>query len=504
MEPPPMILPKGIVFNIDRVYKEVASYTVVPPEKIYEYWHVYTTTFGKLKDPTANRLENFWWHVMGSDRSLLPGPILARIFEQISNGPTFVPLRGPPNRYEGPSIPTMFKKIGAAGSQAEASDRQSPGGKGSPDKTETFKAMASSSLKPPPSHPILKKPRGPSSAGPRPTARFVSPAGSDAEDDKKESEADSSTSAAGTTDNQPKSASTSTTSTTSTTRDRLKRPVGGMAKKKIVASSSSKRRPAMPRRQSSQSSATGSEVGSREERSSLTSRYLGSQRSVSPIAEKPGKGITTKAKDDPGRLSAKAISKHPVATAGTTESEKSQVAAPTQVRPGVTQGDVPETHPAKSKSKDKGKEAIYEKSRMAEGSVEAPHRRSDAQERAHPEMKAPPMARCRSDIGAFQRGAGDSRPVRRVPPQGLTSTTTATTSNVAAHGTIIEFDENAPARAIATAIQNDMPEEGLRRSGSTATSAPTAPSNTPSVPLGRSKSQLTLLLERQNDKKSRR
>lgn len=39
MDPPPMILPKGIVFNIDRVYKEVANYTTVPPEKIYEYWH---------------------------------------------------------------------------------------------------------------------------------------------------------------------------------------------------------------------------------------------------------------------------------------------------------------------------------------------------------------------------------------------------------------------------------------------------------------------------------
>jgi hypothetical protein len=39
MEPPSMILPKGIVLNIDRVYKEVASYSVVPPEKIYEYWH---------------------------------------------------------------------------------------------------------------------------------------------------------------------------------------------------------------------------------------------------------------------------------------------------------------------------------------------------------------------------------------------------------------------------------------------------------------------------------
>jgi hypothetical protein len=45
MESPPMILPKGIVFNIDRVYKEVASYSVVPPEKIYEYWHGTENTF---------------------------------------------------------------------------------------------------------------------------------------------------------------------------------------------------------------------------------------------------------------------------------------------------------------------------------------------------------------------------------------------------------------------------------------------------------------------------
>lgn len=34
-----MILPKGIVFNIDRVYKEVASFPIVPLEKIWEYWH---------------------------------------------------------------------------------------------------------------------------------------------------------------------------------------------------------------------------------------------------------------------------------------------------------------------------------------------------------------------------------------------------------------------------------------------------------------------------------
>ncbi|ORY60600.1 uncharacterized protein BCR38DRAFT_349458 [Pseudomassariella vexata] len=106
--PMPMILPKGIVTNTDYIYKEVASYPVVPPEKIIQYWKVYTTTFRKLIDPTANRLENFWWHVMGSDRRLLPGPTLARLFEDISKGPAFVPLRSSANRYEGPSSPVCI------------------------------------------------------------------------------------------------------------------------------------------------------------------------------------------------------------------------------------------------------------------------------------------------------------------------------------------------------------------------------------------------------------
>lgn len=65
---------------------------------------VYTTTNKKLKDPTARRLENFWWHVWGSDRRALSGRALAKIFEDISVGPTFVPLRGPANRWEGSDV----------------------------------------------------------------------------------------------------------------------------------------------------------------------------------------------------------------------------------------------------------------------------------------------------------------------------------------------------------------------------------------------------------------
>ncbi|KAJ4147724.1 hypothetical protein LMH87_002232 [Akanthomyces muscarius] len=108
MDPPgPMLLPKGILINSSTVYDEVAGYSTLPADKVRQFWHVYTTTNKKLKDPTARRLENFWWHVWGSDRSKLSGRVLARIFEDISLGPTIVPLRGPPNRWEGPDAPPL-------------------------------------------------------------------------------------------------------------------------------------------------------------------------------------------------------------------------------------------------------------------------------------------------------------------------------------------------------------------------------------------------------------
>lgn len=119
----PMMLPKGIVTNTHNIYDQVASYATVPADKIWEYWHgkhrpparpplraddaadaVYTVTNKKLKDPTARRLENFWWQVWGSDRRHLSGRALARLYEDISLGPTIAPLHGPPNRWEGPNV----------------------------------------------------------------------------------------------------------------------------------------------------------------------------------------------------------------------------------------------------------------------------------------------------------------------------------------------------------------------------------------------------------------
>jgi hypothetical protein len=62
---------------------------------------VYTTTKRRLLDPTAERLENYWWRIWGSQCRELKGATVARLFALISDGPTFVPLRGPKNRDEG-------------------------------------------------------------------------------------------------------------------------------------------------------------------------------------------------------------------------------------------------------------------------------------------------------------------------------------------------------------------------------------------------------------------
>ncbi|KAB5549382.1 hypothetical protein GE09DRAFT_928689, partial [Coniochaeta sp. 2T2.1] len=92
-------LPAGFFRPSDEVYEEVASYRVVPPEKLHEYWHVYTITFRRLRDPTASRLEAFWWRVIGSDRRFLNGQALAKMYQEIAMGNRFTPFEDPSNRW---------------------------------------------------------------------------------------------------------------------------------------------------------------------------------------------------------------------------------------------------------------------------------------------------------------------------------------------------------------------------------------------------------------------
>lgn len=99
-------------------------------------------------------------------------------------------------------------------------------------------------------HPILKKTRGPSSTGPRPTARFISPHESDAETATTTNSSNRSSSPNSHVVVQPPSPDSQNSKT-----DKKVTGSGGAKKKgRIVASTAGKKRPVITRRQSSQSS----------------------------------------------------------------------------------------------------------------------------------------------------------------------------------------------------------------------------------------------------------
>lgn len=250
-----MLLPKGIVFDSPTIYAEVAKLPVVPLEDIHRHWKTYTTTHKNLHDPTACRLEHFWWHVWGSDRRELSGKTLARLWEQIASGPTFVTLKGPPNRWEPPIVkPTRSMHESDVSEPPPTKEikipqpyRQVAIPRGTPHN------LTPSSARPPPPHPILKKPSGPSSTGPRPTARFA---------DVPDSEGEASQPAGGKNGQRPnkKKVDIRPASSPIPPSKADKKP-SAAGKKFVVSSTAAKRRPVLPRRQSSQSS-TGSGAGS--------------------------------------------------------------------------------------------------------------------------------------------------------------------------------------------------------------------------------------------------
>ncbi|KAH8882629.1 hypothetical protein GQ53DRAFT_441340 [Thozetella sp. PMI_491] len=101
-----------------------------------------------------------------------------------------------------------------------------------------------SSSRPPPPHPILKKPRGPSTSGSRPTARFALPPDSSDEDGRQEP------SSQGTASDMPPPPRP-------TSYKGEKKAAVATTKKFVASTAASKRRPVLPRRQSSQSSDAG-------------------------------------------------------------------------------------------------------------------------------------------------------------------------------------------------------------------------------------------------------
>lgn len=507
---------------------------------------MYNTTHEQLKDPTAHRLENFWWHVWGSDRKNLSGATLARLFEHISEGPTFVPLRGPPNRYEGPPVcnpvPTystsrlIVMQTPRPGQHENDNHKVSKCGQPRSTQPNQQKAVASSdgpmpsssvhdrtpsSARPPPSHSILKKPRGPSTSGPRPTARFVSP---------QESE------------NEAEVAVSSVLSNTSIGRSPKpeKRSPAMTSKKFVVTSSASKRRPILPRRTSSQVS--GSDIGSKDGASSSAgSRHSTVQGSVSPIPQRAAlagktaqrlpvprshpESTSAEPADEPAVPSAKALGKRPVVvqqrplrsgprTSSTAEGSPVVVqAAPPMAEARNTQPPQPQqdeqsqvsqqtAKPSRTQTTSQTSNLPAKSAPSTPGSsdIHTNPRRTSRGESQHPLIQSQLRHRQGSSTSLNRSALSSALP----PPVSLIASSavaTGATSRVAVEGLFDSEHQNESSTLAQSTPSREINIEPSRaRTTYQPTFSPTPPKPTPPMPFGRTKSQLTLLLERDKER----
>jgi hypothetical protein len=250
---------------------------------------------------------------------------------------------------------------------------------------------------------------------------------------------------------------------------------------------------------------------------------MGSQRPVSTILEQPSAQIEQGVLANTGSqdstkfsfhrggptLSAKAAGKRPAVRSTpeqrSTQSQELLQSPLKQERPAVVLDKSPSSQ-AKSlespsnQASDYGSSTPSSRTLATTLSTETPHSainsdRGDA--RSSPRVM-PRMVRSRSNNGQSQQFRDLS--ISRAPTQSLVlePTVTTTTDTVAAQGTMIDFgqqDSSIPAR---DAFEREYRNDGdlLRRSSTTSLFTPTQPSSAPVVPLGRTKSQLTLLLER--------
>ncbi|KAG8168043.1 hypothetical protein KVR01_003732 [Diaporthe batatas] len=552
------LLPKGIVFDSPTIYAEVAKLPVVPLEDIHRHWKTYTRTHKSLHDPTACRLENFWWHVWGSNRRNLSGKTLARIWEQIASGPTFVPLRGPPNRWEPPPKPTRSMhesdsaqpvQVHAVGSQT--SETQTSIGKGA------IYGLTPSSSRPPPAHTILKKPRGPSTSGPRPTARFV-----DVPDSEDETPQQDGGDSAGISTKKKTDVRASSSSISPAKVDRKTAP-----KKFVASSAASKRRPVLPRRQSSQSStgsATASDPSPRDAASA--SRNFSSQQSSnlssrdsSPSKRQNGSGLPSHTAGLASRSRASGKNPQVLGSGRESTSASSQDAnfqgglrksAPTSTLSPASKGvscqpNLPQSQGApgeitNAKVLGKRPELVASPSGRKvptrQGIILGDYDGRLGMQRSPPRsvpQSMQPTASAGNPAGTIEtsrrRGAQQDKPrdcngqgdaasssaapkmarsrsnneSKRTSSGGLKSSSVVGLSNIAVAG---GFDFETPK---ARPSKDDLPPLGADQPDIRASSlldsrlTPTEPSPNPPPPLGRSKSQLTLVLEREKAKNKR-
>ena len=317
----------------------------------------------------------------------------------------------------------------------------------SPANTSSGTISSTSSRAQPQPHPILKKVRGPSTSGKRPTARFVSPHGSPDHDDG-DSDSFSSGSTAVTGVDVQQTASSNLKKTPAA------KPLAAAPKsqKKFSQQNQSNRLP--PSRQQGPTSphnASSAQPASKTAQSKDSSNRQPNSQSKAQISPRPDNNRQARTQPQP----------------------------PTTNRPSSipTNGKVP---------------AARTHERHSSGLLPAMEH-------------SVPMRRSQSSTSS-ERPLESS--AAKAPPRTLFTGATASTTNVAAQGTIIEESGGYGGSNVDDATLVDPKYAGYTLQETPSSTSlldstrftPTQPSPFASLPLGRTKSQLTLLLEREKER----
>ncbi|KAF9770853.1 hypothetical protein IL306_011529 [Fusarium sp. DS 682] len=387
-------------------------------------------------------------------------------------------------------IPPLIKKIlEAADSQATPPLPQTQGPRPSkPTDSAALRTLSSSASKPPPAHPILKKARGPSSSGPRPTARFVSPHESADED-----EIPSSGSTAATASEAPVYVTDPPKKKTTIVPPQKLTPSSPAASKKTIQPSklASTAEPVI--REAGAGTSSGSRNGALQRPVPHSART--NVEHDRPTSE-DSNGIARKSPP----MSEKARGKQPAVPV-----------RPVSYRKEVAKGVIEEeTRP--SPPKDRPRSIHREKGVLPQArslinlANHGSRRGSGASSRSTigvgsfesgRSQETPLMARSQSHGGYDQ-----PKPYNNIRAPGLFTEATSSTSNVAVTGTILDQSGFGSMSDLST-IDHLRPEHHTipvvppQPSILDARFTPTPPTTSASVPLGRTKSQLTLLLERE-------
>lgn len=333
----------------------------------------------------------------------------------------------------------------------------------------SLRSLSSSASKPPPTHTILKKDRSPFLPGPRPTARFASPP----ESTDEESEIPSSGSTATTGLEMPIFSTQTAAPTSPAAQPKNSAPPGG--------------RPVVHRRTSPQPQPE-TNAASRNASTSEHRRGSSQLRTVSPIPEQPANNgesesdwtegsVSSRSVELPA-LSAKAAGKQPALP----RSAASSTLTATKRKSGPT-----------ISTTTTNSEMWNQPSPLSPASARP------TQSMSRKDTDTSSTTGSLTDSGSMMgRSISQNGSTRKSSAQGLFTGATARTTNVAAQGTIIDQAGSVPTSSLLDPRTKEPSLGSLPPSTSLLESRmlPTPPSQVASVPMGRTRSQLTLLLER--------